>query len=1153
MGIRDRLQAAAVVGPFDFLGLPSQWIFATSPARIPTVAGNRPFLERPRIPMNPQQLLALYRAMLTAREIDQREEEITRRGEAFFHLGGAGHEATAALALHLTRDDWLHCHYRDRALLLARGVASERFFDNLFGNSRSDSQGRRMTAFFSDPQLHILSMVTPVGNHCLQAVGIAEAVRDRSGSPLVMCGLGDGTTQQGEFYEACAQAQRRQLPVLFIVQENGWAISTRTAGQTCFTLTDHPTEFCGIPITTVDGTDVLAADQHFAQLVARIRSQRSPQLVRFQVARLCNHTNADDQRLYRPTDDLQFDQQHRDPIRRCYQQLLDCGVPADEIAACHAEVRRELQLAEQSSRQQLPPVASDSAKKVLPVELTHGSRERRGNGPAELTMREALLGVLDLQLERNSAVSLLGQDIADPKGDVFGVTRGLSTRHGDRVRNAPLSESTILGESIGRALAGERPVAMIQFADFLPLAYNQIVSELAMIHWRTAGAWQAPVIVMAPCGAYRPGLGPYHAQSPESTYAHIPGLDVVMPSTATDAAGLLNAAFQSGRPTMFFYPKALLNDRNTLTSADLDRQFIPIGPARKVQAGRDLTLVGWGNTVNVCVEAAAALESIGVTAEVLDLRSLSPWDQQTVIASAEKTAHLIVVHEENLTCGLGGEILATIAERARVPVAMRRVTRPDTHIPYHLASQLQLLPSVESVLIAAAELLDLELEWQQIAPPAPNQLVDIVAVGSGPADDQIQVVEWLVEVGQEIQPGTPLATVEATKSVFEIVSSYAGQVKQLLVPAGSSCPVGAPLVQLLPDAKTLPNLSPAAQPKRRPVLHRRPPSRLVVPRRDAEPRWFETGISMVCSVEGGRLVHNRDLPLGQQRSTEDIMRRTGIESRRWALPSESAIDLAAKACRDVLDQEQLILDDVDLLICSTTSPTSVTPSMACHVLNQLAGTRTETLVQAFDINAACSGYLYALQAAFDYLQSMPHGRVLVVTTEVLSPLLDTEDFDTAILFGDAASATVVYGEELLDKAVAKLRRPELSAKSDAGGVLSVPLLHDGFIRMQGRKVFTEAVRMMLNSLGRVCTHHGLDVSDLQMIVPHQANQRILDAIQQRVQPPVFSNIRHHGNTSSSSIPLCLAEVLPAAHAGDRLGLCAFGGGFTFGASLLEVS
>jgi 2-oxoisovalerate dehydrogenase E1 component len=329
---------------------------------------------------------------------------------------------------------------------------------------------------------------------------------------------------------------------------------------------------------------------------------------------------------------------------------------------------------------------------------------------------------------------------------------------------------------------------------------------------------------------------------------------------------------------------------------------------------------------------------------------------------------------------------------------------------------------------------------------------------------------------------------------------------------------------------------------------------LIIPRKSHELRQFDVGISSIATVEGNSLVTNRDiLRLLDAHTSDDIVRRTGIETRRWVDSNQDAISMAAQACRQVLEQENLMFDDINLLVCSTTSPTSVTPSMACQLLNRLADRKGELMLQAFDINAACSGYLYALQSAYDYLQSSPYGRVLVVTAEVLSPLLDLADFDTAILFGDAASATVVYGEAHFEQAKARLHRPDASAKGDAGGALSVPLLHDGFIQMRGRKVFSEAVRMMTNSLSRACERRGIRTDDLHLIVPHQANQRILDAIQHRVGTQVFSNIRHHGNTSSSSIPLCLAEVIPSSSSGDRLGLCAFGGGFTFAASILEMN
>ena len=324
---------------------------------------------------------------------------------------------------------------------------------------------------------------------------------------------------------------------------------------------------------------------------------------------------------------------------------------------------------------------------------------------------------------------LYGQDIEDPKGDVFGITQGLTEAFAGRVSNSPLSESTIVGLSIGQALAGLRPVAFIQFADFLPLAFNQIISELGSMYWRTDGGWQCPVIIMAPCGGYRPGLGPFHAQTLESVMAHVPGVDVLMPAEAADAAGLLNAAFESGRPTIFLYPKSCLNDRSAMTSADVERQRVPLGKSRKLSQGNDLTIVTWGSTVRLCQRACACLSEVDISVELIDLRSISPWDQETVCESALRTGKVIVVHEDNLTCGFGAEVVATIAESASRQILCRRITRPDTYIPCNFANQLKVLPSMERLLECAAEMLDLEMTWEV---PAPSQLISSPSRPTGP-------------------------------------------------------------------------------------------------------------------------------------------------------------------------------------------------------------------------------------------------------------------------------------------------------------------------------------------------------------------------------------------------------------------------------------
>ena len=1105
--------------------------------------------------MDQQQLLSLYRFLVQARYIDHVEKELTNRGEAFFHLSGAGHEAMAALAPHLTADDWLHCHYRDRALLLARGVSARSCFDNLFCNDRAAGRGRRMSPFMSDPALHILSMVTPTANNALQAVGVAAAVKSRPGKPIVYCGVGDGTTQQGEFLEAIAEAVREELPVLFVIQDNQWAISTPTVGRTFFSLPNGPGEtFYGLPIHQVDGRDGETAFHAFSAIVTQVRETRGPAVVIFRVERLASHTNADDQTIYRTAEDLARAEQESDPIRIAEAKLLKSGMTQADLTVIQSQVKDQIAAAEAEAMVGETPLPMMSAKQNLPVELTHPSRSRGGSSSGTpVTMKDALRNVLLHHLREDERVTLFGEDIEDPKGDVFGITRGLSTQFPGRVMNSPLSESTIIGSSIGRALAGERPVAFLQFADFMPHAYNQIVNELATIYWRSDGRWTAPVIVMIACGGYRAGLGPYHAQTYESVLAHTPGLDVFMPSTAEDAAGLLNAAFKSERPTMMLYPKSCLNDPLNTTSPDVDKLLAPIGTARKARTGRDITLIGWGNTTSLCLRAGEALDQVGIETEVIDLRCISPWDEAMVLASAEKTARVIVAHEDNLSCGMGAEIVATIAEKTPLPVAVKRITRPDAFVPCNFSNQLEVLPSFKSILTAAAEMLDLKLDW--IAPPPQEAGVcTIEAIGSGPSDETVDVLEIRVQVGELIQRGDVVATVEATKSVFDITSPEDGTVEEVFASEGQTVAVGESLVRLLMEERSQRARPVTQEQSGTPVLVRdKSASTFKIPHMTMEKKSLKVGLSQISVVTGSRIVTNEELLVRHAGMTPgDIVRRTGIERRNWAQDEEDAVNMAVAASWKLLDQERLIVDDLDLVICSTTTPTSVTPSMACRVLNGLSIGDSEPMIQAYDISAACSGYLYALQAGYDFLQSTPEGRVMVVTAEVLSPLLDMNDFDTAILFGDATTATLLYGDSHFDRSVASLHRPDLSAKGEDGSTLTVPLLNDGYIQMKGTRVFSEAVRAMISSLTRACDQDGITMDDLKMVVPHQANQRIIDAIQSRIKTQVFSNIRNYGNTSSSSIPLCLHDLLPEAKTGDRFGLCAFGGGFTFGAGIIEA-
>lgn len=1159
-------------------------------------------------------VMQLYRTMVTAREMDLLEQDFTGRGEAFFHVSGAGHEGAAALADFLGPEDYLHVHYRDKALMLARGISPEMFFMSLFNKDGSHSRGRQMNAHMSAPELNILSLVGPVGNSALQSAGVAEEIKDRDGAPIVLCGLGDGMTQQGEVLEAIGHTVRATLPVLFFVQDNAFAISQRTSGTTFYDRPDGPAdEFYGIPIERIDGRHPLNAREAFGRIVRRMREDRRPAIIVFQVDRLHNHTNADDQRMYRTPEEIQAVAETGDPIRNLQTQLVEDGHAASDLAAIAEEIREELTNTARRIQRSAEPEPVFTAKAPVSSALVDPEREYTGTpaGDDVYTMLEAIRAVLDERLGRDERVTLFGEDIEDPKGDVFGITRGLTTKYNGRIRNSPLAEASIVGVSAGRALAGGRPVAFLQFADFLPIAYNQIWSELGSMWWRTDGGWKVPVIVMITCGGYKPGLGPFHASSLDGLAVHTPGVDVMMPATAGDAAGMLNAAFESERPTLFFYPKNCLNNRDAVTSRDVAKQIVPIGRARYVRRGRDITLVGYGNTVAHCAKAAAALEDAGFEPEVIDLRWLSPWDEALVTESAEKTGRLIVVHEDNHSAGLGAEIVSTVLERARRPIAARRVTRADTFVPCNFANQLEVLPGYRRTLETAVELFGGTVAWKK-ADEAEVGTYMVEAIGSSPSDESVTVVEWRVSPGDTIESGQLVADLEADKASIELRSPVGGTVLEMVEDEGTMVKVGSPIMKVRTAASGAESSDEEDDSQRthlKPVTREEPGEPVI---EGAARSWFpeiaaarvnppaasdssdttQAGpepdmvarnkrvtvtVAGVRAFAGSRTVTNEEISEScPEWSPEDIVKRTGIQTRQWLADGETAVDLAERAARAVLEDTDATIDDISLIICATETPEQNTPAVATLVLNRLAGGRDDILPQAYDLNAACSGYLYALQAAHDYLQVRPRDRVLVITAENLSRRTDKSDPSTAPIFGDAASATLLAGaaqrgpdyekDESVDLSSlaaltglpvhAVLKRPSCAAKGEDGTALRVPADPDDPIYMDGPKVFQEAVRGMMKSLRDACEDAGITPEDLELVVPHQANQRIINAVRQRMRVSadrMYSNIAGYGNTSSTTIPLCLEEIFSNGSDARRVGLVAFGGGYTFAGAVLETS
>ncbi|MEI7851280.1 MAG: beta-ketoacyl-ACP synthase 3 [Kiritimatiellales bacterium] len=1094
----------------------------------------------------------LYRHMLASRKADVVQEDAAQRGEAFFYVPSSGHEVMAALAPHLTPTDWLHCHYRDRALTLARGVTQKDLLLDLLGKTGSPTEGRNMPGFPCNRKLNLLGAPTGVGSNALQAVGVAQAIKD--GNDIIYCGIGDGGSQEGEFLEAVAEAVRSQLPILFVVQNNRYALSTKSNGRTFYSLpAGDAKEFYGLPILRADGTDAVETYRIFGEAVSKVRKTRGPQIVVVDVERLTSHTNADDHTLYRSADDIRDMRENSDPILILAKRLIAAGIPETQLKAIEHEVNQELEAAFAAARKAPNAKVELAAKKPLPAKLTDAKSEKRTDGDA-LTMLEAMREVFRARLGADANVYLYGEDIEDPKGDVFGLTRGLSTAFPGQVINAPLSESTIVGAAIGQAMVGKKPVACIQFADFMLPAFNQIAAELGAIYWRTNGQWECPVILMAICGAYRPGLGPYHAQTFDATFAHIPGLDVFMPSTAPDAAGLLNAAFESGRPTVFLFPKNLINDRSVTAAADAAKQFVPIGKARVTRPGKDLTIVSWGSTMPLCEKTAEALQTAGASVEVIDLRSLVPWDQEAVIASAQKTGRLLVVHEDNHTCGFGGEVLATVAEKANVPVQMARVTRHDTYIPYLFETQIQVLPSFRTVLGKAAELLGYSLTWQKPVEEAEGS-VTVNAIGSSPSDKTVKVTELHVKTGQAVKAGELLASVEADKATMEISSPVSGTVEELFLAEGDSVDVGTPLARIATAETDL---------IKKPVTKDDPGTPILEKRSAGVPRVGKTAtvetkpilISSIATVLASRHITNEELLVGHgEWDSEAIRSRTGCENRYWITGDENVETLAVKAVRDLLEMEKLTIADIDAIVCSTGTPLAMTPSLACRVLKELSPEKGEVQMQAHDISAACSGYMYALQNACDILRDDPSKKVIVITAETLSPMVNHEDQKTLALFGDAATASLLSCEPRGGNVNVLVNRPVLSAAGVDQKVLYVPHMGSGqVIEMEGLTVFKLAVRKMIDMLAEACEMRGIGVDALDMIVPHQANERIIEAIRKTIHCPpekMFNHIRKYANTSSNTIPFAMAELMPQMKKGALVGLTAFGGGFTFGAAVIE--
>lgn len=654
---------------------------------------------RPDTPGELLDRVALLRTMLAVRAGDLREEKLLRQGRGWIHIPGQGHEPLAAIAAYLEPGDLLFPYYRDRALFQARGVTALEMARDYLATATSSSGGRMMPVHGTYRRLGIYPPATPTGSQCLPAAGAAWALARDGRRRVALATIGDASTRQGEFFEALSLAVEMALPLVLVVEDNGYGISTPTLHQLPMRLGLFAPEFA----TPVDGRDVEALARHARTAIAKARDGGGPTLLWVELDRLTSHTNSDDHRIYRSDAEIAA-MRARDPVERHAKALVASGeLTATALATMRAEVDRDAD--EAFARAEIEPAPSPASA----VADLCGPASRDGVAlPFALAERENTIAAawhrtLGEALDRIPGTILFGEDVEDPKGGVFGFTKGLSSRHPGRVRNAPLAEATIVGAGIGLAAAGLRPIVELQFIDFAAPAMNQLANQLATLRWRSRGEWTCPVVIYAPHGAYLPAGSAWHSQSNEGWWTHIPGLRVAVPSTPADAAAILWTALNEQDPTLVLIPKHMMRLRQPI-----DRRARGFGRARVVRRGDDVTLVAWGNGVEIALAAADALAG-RASIEIVDPVSLVPFDWDALEASVARTGRLVVVDEDARTGCFGQTIIAEMVAResrfARFLAAPQLVARADGHIPYHPALEQAILPDVARVSAAIEETL----------------------------------------------------------------------------------------------------------------------------------------------------------------------------------------------------------------------------------------------------------------------------------------------------------------------------------------------------------------------------------------------------------------------------------------------------------------
>jgi len=675
-------------------------------------------------------LVEAYRNMQTSRVLDAKMLVLLKQGKSFFHIGCMGHEAVqtaAALALEKGRD-WVFPYYRGQSFVLGMGMTPYEILLSFLAKADDpNSGGRQMPQHYGHKALNIPTQSSPTGTQYLQAVGCALAsVRDAASSTngkkngasksgatahgleVTVVTSGEGTTSQGDFHEALNWASRVKAPVVFLVEDNRYAISVPVDDQTPGGKVAHLGRgYDHLETVEVDGCDLVASFEVLTRAVARARAGEGPSLVVADVVRLLPHSSSDDQRKYRPDDELARDKA-RDPLPAMRAFLIERGVStASALDAIDEEIRtfvdREAERAEAAPM----PLQSTAMDHVFSTTPEPALVEPKVDGGEPTVLVDAINRALGEELARDPKVLVFGEDVAGDKGGVFTATRGLTARFGaDRVFNSPLAESSIVGVSVGLAERGYKPVPEIQFGDYVWTAMMQIRNEVATVRYRSNNAFSCPMLIRIPIGGYIHGAL-CHSQNIESFFAHIPGLKIALPSTALDAYGLLKAGIRGDDPVLFLEHKSLYRQNFAKSVLPVDSDWVlPFGKGAVRRAGNDITIVTYGAMVQRSLQAASQLEDEGIDVEVLDLRTLNPVDWELIFESVRKTNKVLVAYEDCRFVGYGAEIAAEIAERcfADLDGPVRRVAGADTPVPFNWDLEEVILPQVSHIATAAREL-----------------------------------------------------------------------------------------------------------------------------------------------------------------------------------------------------------------------------------------------------------------------------------------------------------------------------------------------------------------------------------------------------------------------------------------------------------------